>query len=169
VHEGGSINIWKNFFENSQIIGLDCSFTSSNIRDMDRISLVKVNSAIKEELEGFANQHNDIDIFMDDGSHIMRDQQMTLAVLFKSIKSGGIFILEDLHTSVSVKQNNESIWGKKGETITLDMLEHFNETGKIVSDFITEEEALYLEENIKECKIYKLKTDWSYTSVIIKK
>jgi hypothetical protein len=49
------------------------------------------------------------------------------------------------------------------------MLEHFNETGKIVSDFITEEEALYLEENIKECKIYKLKADWSYTSVIIKK
>jgi hypothetical protein len=99
----------------------------------------------------------------------MRDQQITLGVLFKSIKSGGIFILEDLHTSVSVKENNESIWGKKNETITLDMLERFNETGKIESDFLTDDEARYLEENIKECKIYKLKADWSYTSVIIKK
>lgn len=169
VYEGESINIWKNFFENSEIIGLDCSFNSSNIRDLERISLVKINSAIREDLEGFASQHNDIDVFMDDGSHIMRDQQITLGVLFKSIKSGGIFILEDLHTSVSVKNNNESIWGQKNETTTLDMLERFNETGKIESDFLTDDEARYLEENIKECKIYKLKADWSYTSVIIKK
>ena len=169
VYEGGSINIWKNFFENSQIIGLDSSFTSTNIRDLDRISLVEVNSAIKDNLENFAEQHTDIDIFMDDGSHVMRDQQMTLGVLFKSIKPGGIYILEDLHTSISVKENDESIWGKKDKTTTLDVLENFNNTGKIVSDFITEEDAIYLENNIKECKIHKLKPDWSYTSVIIKK
>jgi hypothetical protein len=47
--------------------------------------------------------------------------------------------------------------------------EAFVKTGKIVSDFLTEEECIYLEENIKECKIYKLQPHWSYTSVIIKK
>jgi len=170
VHEGASIMIWREFFQNAEIIGLDISADYHKFHDKTRITLESINSGIKETLINFANKHNDLDVFMDDGSHIMDHQQITLATIFKSVKSGGIYVLEDLHTSVSVKNDPNSIWRSEGgETTTLDMLENFVETGKIVSDFLTEEECIYLEENIKECKIYKLQPHWSYTSVIIKK
>jgi hypothetical protein len=99
----------------------------------------------------------------------MKDQQVVFAKVFKSIKSGGIFVLEDLHTSVSVKNDPNSIWKSEKDTITLDMLEHFNETGKIISDYMTEDECRYLEENIESCEIFKIKHGWSYTSIIRKK
>jgi hypothetical protein len=170
VHEGASILIWREFFQNAEIIGLDLSTDYHKFRDKTRITLESINSGIKETLIDFSNRYSDIDVFMDDGSHIMDHQQITLATIFKSVKSGGIYVLEDLHTSVSVKDDPNSIWRSEGgETTTLDMLENFVETGKIVSDFLTEEECIYLEENIKECKIYKLQPHWSYTSVIIKK
>jgi hypothetical protein len=170
VHEGASILIWREFFQNAEIIGLDISADYHKFHDKTRITLESINSGIKETLINFANRYSDIDVFMDDGSHIMDHQQITLATIFKSVKSGGIYVLEDLHTSMSVKEDPNSIWRSEGgETTTLDMLENFVETGKIVSDFLTEEECIYLEENIKECKIYKLQPHWSYTSVIVKK
>jgi hypothetical protein len=48
-----------------------------------------------------------------------------------------------------------------------------SEFKELVNDLIItqtiDNDALYLEENIKECKIYKLQPHWSYTSVIVKK
>lgn len=169
VHEGGSIKIWREFFKESKIIGLDCSINPNHFNDLERIELESINSGIKDDLINFSNKHNDIDIFMDDGSHIMYDQQITLATIFKSLKSNGLYILEDLHTSRSVLDNDISIWGDKNNTTTLEMLENFNKTGKIKSTFLNKIECEYLENNIKSCEIYKLQPNWSYTSVIIKK
>jgi hypothetical protein len=112
-----------------------------------------------------------VDVILDDGSHKMRDQQITLAKLFKMLKSDGIYILEDLHTSFEVVMPEKSWcgWGDSSKTITLNMLESFKETGKIESDYMTQDEMDYLSENIKSVEIYKNRPDWSVTSVIIKK
>jgi hypothetical protein len=101
----------------------------------------------------------------------MRDQQITLAKLFKMLKSDGIYILEDLHTSFEVVMPEKAWcgWGDSSKTITLNMLESFKETGKIESDYMTQDEMDYLSENIKSVEIYKNRPDWSVTSVIIKK
>jgi hypothetical protein len=171
VHEGQSINIWREFFKNAKIIGIDCNINAANIDNNERVDLVSITTGYNDdvELENFSSLHNDIDLFIDDGSHLMKDQQVTLGKLFKSIKSGGIYVLEDLHTSVSVKEDKNSIFKSDKNTITLDMLEHFNTTGKIKSDYLTYDECKYLEENIETCEIYKLKPNWSYTSIIRKK
>ena len=171
VHEGASMIIWREFFPNATIIGLDLTPGLNRIEDKTRMEFGQLNSQFRNELDDFASKHSDIDVFMDDGSHTMKDQQMTLASVFRSIRPGGIFVLEDLHTSLSVidPDNPSSIWGKKGETTTLEVLENYKETGKIVSDFMTEEDCNYLEENIASVEIYNLGGKWSITSVIIKK
>jgi hypothetical protein len=101
----------------------------------------------------------------------MRDQQITLAKLFKMLKSDGIYILEDLHTSFEavMPEKDWCGWGDSSKTITLNMLESFKQTGKIESDYMTQDEMDYLSENIKSVEIYKNRPDWSVTSVIIKK
>jgi hypothetical protein len=101
----------------------------------------------------------------------MRDQQITLAKLFKMLKSNGIYVLEDLHTSIELKNNPNhwTNWGDINKTLTLDMLKDYQKTGKIVSDYMTQDEMDYLNENIKSVEIYQTSPDWSVTSVIIKK
>jgi hypothetical protein len=49
------------------------------------------------------------------------------------------------------------------------MLKNFILTGKIQSDYLTEDEITYLNENILSVEIYQNRPDWSITSVIIKK
>jgi hypothetical protein len=169
VHEGQSINIWREFFTNAEIIGIDFEMNRANIDDFNRVKLLEFNVNVGNTLIEFSNDNVDIDLFIDDGSHAMKDQQVVLAKLFKSIKSGGMYVLEDLHTSVSVKNDVNSIWKSEKNTITLDMLEMFNKTGKLVSDYMTDEECDYLEKNIESCEIFKLKPEWSYTSIIRKK
>jgi hypothetical protein len=101
----------------------------------------------------------------------MYDQQITFAILFKMLKSGGIYILEDLHTSVECLMPEKSIfqWGDPTKTTTLKMLEYFNMKNKIKSDYLNEEQENFLSENIEFCEIYYLNNGNSITSIIKKK
>jgi len=49
------------------------------------------------------------------------------------------------------------------------MLKEFKKSGKIYSDYITEDEMAYLNNNIESIEIYQSSPDWSITSVIKKK
>ena len=80
-------------------------------------------------------------------------------------------MLEDLHTSIELinKPDHWMNWGDVTKTITLTMLQIFIETGKIYSDYMSNEEMEYLNNNIESVKIYQSQPDWSITSVIKKK
>lgn len=171
TYNGGSIELWRDYFTNSTVYGLDIDFSILNLRSKDRIKLINLDQSDREQLNKFSLEHNDIDVILDDGSHKMEDQQITLAILFKSLKPGGIFILEDLHTSLEALLPEKAWcgWGDPTKTITLDMLNNFIKTGKIESDYMTEEEIDYLNKNIESIKIYQSRPDWSITSIIRKK
>jgi len=175
INDGESIKLWRDYFVNAEIYCLDINPAQAEYKlsqhNKDRLNFVRMNQSKIEDIEMFSFEHNDIDIILDDGSHKMRDQQITLAKMFKSLKPGGIFIIEDLHTSLEVVKPIKSWcgWGDPSKTITLDMLRGFQNTGKIVSDFISDDEINYLNENIESVEIYQSKPDWSITSVIKKK
>jgi len=40
-----------------------------------------------------------LDIFIDDGGHLMTQQTVTLAQMFWHVRDGGIYLCEDMHTS----------------------------------------------------------------------
>ena len=137
----------------------------------ERMTFIDADQSKEEDLIKLSETYSNVDVIMDDGSHLMRDQQITLAKLFKMLKSNGIYVLEDLHTSIELKNNptHWTNWGDINKTLTLDMLKDYQKTGKIVSDYMTQDEMDYLNENIKSVEIYQSSPDWSVTSVIIKK
>jgi hypothetical protein len=49
------------------------------------------------------------------------------------------------------------------------MLQEFKKNGKIHSDYMSQEDMNYLNENIESVEIYQSSPDWSVTSVIRKK
>jgi hypothetical protein len=166
---GASLKTWRDYFLNSEIYGIDLGdFTDVND---DRIKTMIANQEIRiknSEWNGLTemidNFGGDFDIIIDDGGHSMEQQQVSLGFLFKFLKPGGIFVIEDLETSYK--------WGwaynkTNTEYDTLSMLKIFNQTNKIMSDFITDDEKNYLNQNID--KIFIEKGNHSEISFIYKK
>jgi len=175
IGNGSSIEMWRDYFTGAKIVGADLNLESAlnhfNNGSLDRIELVNLDQSDTLQLDEFSGKYSNVDIILDDGSHKMYDQQITLVKLLKMLKPGGIFIIEDLHTSLEVVLPEKSWlnWGDPNKTPTLKMLENFIETGEFKSDYLTNEELNYLKENIKSAEIFRNRPDWSITSIIIKK
>jgi hypothetical protein len=167
--------LWRDFFENANIIGIEKYLENSlkviGDKNFDRIEFLKRDCSLVEDLNNIVNKYTNVDVIIDDASHKMLDQQLTLSILFKSLKSKGIYILEDLHTSLECINPEKDIfeWGDRSKSITLDVLKNFIKTGKIISDYMTNDDIKYLEENIESVEIYQTRADWSITSIIRKK
>jgi SAM-dependent methyltransferase len=175
ISDGDSLLLWRDFFENANIVGVEKDMEHSmrilKNKDLSRLDLLHLDASKEENLDLIVNKYANVDVIIDDGSHKMFDQQIALAKLFKTLKPGGFYILEDLHTSYEARMPEKSWcgWGDPEKTITLDMLNNFISNGKIESDYMTDEEIEYLNNNIESVKIYQSRSDWSVTSVIIKK
>jgi len=166
---GNSLRVWNEYFHNAEILGLDIN--SFDLTSSGRITVDYIDQSNRVLVEQYAAKLSNYDIILDDGSHVMLDQQITIASFFKSLKSGGIFVMEDLHSSPEVKIPEKNAiwnWGDPNRTTTLEMLEGFIENKKIVSDYLSADECRYLEDNIKSVEIFKL-APTSMTSVIFKK
>lgn len=166
---GNSLRIWEEYFPNAEILGLDIK--QYNFKNEGRITVDYIDQSKKELVDKYGSKLIEYDIILDDGTHNIYDQQITFASFFKSLKSGGIFVIEDLHSSIEVKipeKANLWGWGDPTKITALEMLENFKNTGKIISDYLSEEEKLYLEENIKSIEIFYI-APTSITSIIVKK
>jgi hypothetical protein len=170
IRPANSLKVWRDYFTNANILGLDI-VKYPEISDMDRISIDWLDQSKKDLIIEYSNKLNNYDIIIDDGSHNVYDQHITLAYFFKSLKSEGIYILEDLHTSLEAGNSEKAWceWGNAEMTLTLDMLKNFIKTGKIISNYISDEDKAYLEDQILSAEIYQSQPEWSITSVIIKK
>jgi len=175
VLNGSSVELWRDYFINATIIALDFNIQNTinclSGKNLDRIVFDSIDQSSAPQLEELIEKYSDVDVILDDASHKMFDQQITLAKAFKILNSGGIYIIEDLHTSLEALRPEKAIfgWGDASKTTTLNMLGGFNTTGKITSDYLTPEECSYLTENIKSVEIYRHRNDCSITSVIRKK
>ena len=108
--------------------------------------------------------NNKFDIILDDGSHEHKDQMKTLAILSDILAYDGIYILEDLHTSLP---DEPRYCQDTDRTNTPLFTLLFNKD----SIYLTDEENKKLRETIKNIKIYERRNDYiefgcSITSII---
>lgn len=165
-YEGASLLLWRDYFENSIIHGIDINDHKS--MEQKRIKIHIADQGNREQLTDVFNSIGNPDVIIEDGSHYMHHQQISLAHLFKTLKSGGIYVVEDLHTSHPQPPFPPlGFQLSEADTRTLDMLIEFNETGKMNSIFMTEEEQQYLQDNIASCTIHKARE--SEIAFIVKK
>jgi Methyltransferase domain len=100
-YRGASAHMWEDYFSNGDLFFIDINphvFTQLNEFKRVHINLVNqddvcaLNNFIEEVGTGF-------DIIIDDGGHTMSQQITSFKTLFPHVKSGGIYVIEDLHTS----------------------------------------------------------------------
>lgn len=134
---GKSLRVWEDYFESGVVHGIDI-----NPVDMDneRIKTFLVDQSNEDSLKEFSDKNYEYDVIIDDGSHKMLDQQITAQILFKNVKSGGLFIIEDLQTSLECRMPEKAIfqWGDPNRTTCLDMLESIQKNNP-TSDYKTKE------------------------------
>lgn len=91
--QGGSLRVWKDYFYNSEIHGLDiaddCFFLE------DRIKTYICDSQNKENCDSLL-KNNTYDIIIDDGLHQAKAQIKTLENFFSRLNKNGFYIIEDL-------------------------------------------------------------------------
>lgn len=99
IFEGNGVKLWEDYFENAELHFID--ITLSNVKYFSNRSHYHVaNQESADDLIKVMNiTKGNFDIIIDDGGHTMRQQLTSFLVLFPHLKSGGMYIIEDLHTS----------------------------------------------------------------------
>lgn len=98
VLDGKSLLTWKDYFYRSQILGIDINPDCKKFEEPG-ISIEIGSQADKNFLFLTANQYGPFDMILDDGSHMNEHVIYSFQHLWGSIKSGGVYIVEDVGTS----------------------------------------------------------------------
>ena len=96
--------------------------------DTDRIKTFLVDQGSHEELQAFNEKTSDIefDFIIDDGSHRGDHQQISLEELWPRLKSGGLYIIEDLND----RGHGERAYGRHGSPDVISTRRLFLELAK---------------------------------------
>lgn len=99
VFKGGSLQMWKNYFgPQSKIIGMDLNPECAQYEE-DQIEIFIGDQSNISDLSRLVEKYKNFDIIIDDGSHINEHQIKTFEFLFDYLNFGGIYLVEDTHTS----------------------------------------------------------------------
>ncbi|CAB4159108.1 AdoMet_MTases domain containing protein [uncultured Caudovirales phage] len=98
VLDGQSLNTWSEYFYNAEIVGIDIN-PSCKQYEGGRISVEIGSQNDRTFLEWLIQKYGNFDLIIDDGSHLQPDIITSFNVLFDSINSGGIYVVEDSVTS----------------------------------------------------------------------
>lgn len=96
---GASLVSWYEYFPSARIFGIDVVHAEEF--NNDRIVTFVGDQSNRMDLGVFIALHGNepFDIVIDDGSHDDAHQQISLGYLFKHVKAGGMYIIEDMHVS----------------------------------------------------------------------
>ena len=99
VFLGGSLNMWRSYFgPEAFILGVDIDSSCSQYAG-ENIKIEIGDQADPSFLEYLKGKYEPFDIIIDDGGHQMAQQITSLKFLFEHLNNGGIYLVEDLHTS----------------------------------------------------------------------
>jgi hypothetical protein len=99
VQNGGSLEIWTKYFPiGSTIVGVDINPACASLPLNENVEILIADAGDPASLNNALGEQR-FDVIIDDGSHRSDDIIATFHCSFSHLESGGIYIIEDLHTS----------------------------------------------------------------------
>lgn len=99
ISHGGSIQLWKKYFgSGAHIFAIDINPECKKLEEANTTIFIGSQSD-KNFLEEVLTQLPDLDIIIDDGGHTMIQQIVSFETLYHRVKDGGVYLVEDTHTS----------------------------------------------------------------------
>jgi hypothetical protein len=151
VDQGYSLRLWEKYFSRAEIFGADILDKSGF--DRPRVKTFIADQADRGALAEAVRKYGpSFDVILDDGGHTMYQQQISFGFLFRCVEPGGLYIIEDVHTSLGDRYPDYGA-EKDGRNSTLTMLENFIRTGTISSRYMRQSEMAYLGRAIESCAL----------------
>ncbi len=97
VYNGGSLYMWRNYFPNSTIVGIDIDEYCKQWESKDDKIYVELGDQCDEKFLNRVNEkYGPFDIIIDDGGHENHQINFTFNVLWPLLNDGGIYVVEDV-------------------------------------------------------------------------
>ena len=170
VETGCSHRMWLEYFPNATIYGFDIfneedrSGYCDTLREkmngnpyLERSVLFKGDQQDVIDLGRFLTMYGrDFDLIIDDGGHTMRQMQVSLTMLLDAVKSGGYYVIEDLH---SCSGQWKSLYGyeviEQGDTLTSDIINDIETKYYNIKEtkYINKKQMKNIHDSIVSCKL----------------
>ena len=99
VSQGGSLQMWRDYFgDQATIYGVDIDERCADLGGPGTHILIG-DQEDREFLRSVGERTGPIDVLIEDGGHTMGQQLATFEEMYPLVKEGGVFLIEDLHTS----------------------------------------------------------------------
>jgi cephalosporin hydroxylase len=98
VWRGASVRMWRDYFPQGRVFGIDID-PQAAAQTGERIEIFIGDQADTDLLSRVVKRAGALDVVVDDGSHRVEQQLPTLRFLWPHVKPGGIYVVEDTHTS----------------------------------------------------------------------
>ena len=95
---GGCLHLWHEFFHHleKQIVGIDIRPIQPNIANDQDIFFYQADQSNEKLMTKISMDHGPWDIIMDDASHRGHETMASIFSLWKFLKPGGIYVVEDI-------------------------------------------------------------------------
>ena len=141
-----SLRMWSEYFPQAELFGADLNDFSGV--DITRTKIFQVDAGDAGQLLEVAEAiGGNLDVILDDASHASRDQQVALGTLFPRLRSGGIYVIEDLFFQPPERE-------MAGATRTVDMLRKAEVSGRFEAEHLPEGSADYLHRNVARVALF---------------
>ena len=166
IFEGASLKCYYDYFPNAKILGLDINADKTHHRN-DRVYTDVLDQSKEQDLIDFANKYIEkFDIVLDDGSHDIEHQQLTFGKLFKTVKPGGIYIIEDLGSSFFAAGMDHSFYRQTLRKINNNTVKFLTER-PLSSVWINDSDLEYINSNVDYVSLFdKLNEKLPYSDKI---
>jgi predicted O-methyltransferase YrrM len=177
IFGGSSLYMWRDYFPNAVICGMD--LRPVKLDSADRIQTYVGDQEDRATLQGVVDDSEaDFDLIIDDGGHTMAQQQTSLGFLFPHLRPGGYYVVEDLHTSfmqrVDLYEGGKAVdyyetGVGKCQSTTYEIIQALSEGSPVVSEFMSEAERRYLADRVEWVEIFDRNGDRQHMTCILKK
>jgi hypothetical protein len=107
VYAGGSIKLWKDYFINAKVVGIDLNnidklksasvVFQDEILNNDRVDLyLSTNAYNMDIINHLSSNYSKFDMILDDGSHSLEDMKFFITHYSQLLNDNGILIVEDI-------------------------------------------------------------------------
>ncbi len=151
LNGGNSLRMWKKYFKRAQIFSFD--IYDKKALEESRIKIFKGSQNDIHFLQFLVDTIGDLDIIIDDGSHINQDVITTFNFLFPRVNLGGIYVIEDVQTSYWPECGGNSKEFDSDKTIVgyfKTLIDGLNHEELIINNY----EPSYFDQNIKSIHFY---------------
>lgn len=98
VFRGSSARMWAEWFANATILGLDKKLPKGK-KFPKNLKLVSADATKQDVVRRIQKRFSRPGVVLDDGSHIWDEQEKALKLFWDWLQPGGVYIIEDLHSS----------------------------------------------------------------------